>query len=551
MRPRAPRGGRSRTSRPTWRGARHRGRAGLRQVHPEPHRGGRPCDLGRHGDAGRKLTTKMPMIRRGPFASLDPRMKLGEIIAEGPRADGLASLEEMRDGVRAGFERVGLEPAGADRLPHRVSGGRLQRIAIARAMAMRPDLLVPDGAVGSVAKADKIRVAITAGSASRAAIHRSWKRSVRSPAISSAAGRSHRRLSPSRAGRCRRGARKPCACGSSSVRRRSRRCRSFGRSADGHGPLRSGDPPSVVAWDARVLVPAACVVATTSAGSAARLSSEIAGDVPVTCRARIGPAPRSPCATAGQSTGAAPRPVSAASTCRAASRSAAGEPGAPGPRPSRRPRRAPRAPRPRPCPERRAAGEAVLARPRARSPSSRPRAQSSRPASRDRGCPVGFAMAHRPRTASAARPPASKAPQPLGTVVTPWWLRWRRNGREGLPGAAAITATGARRGARAGWSRRPRARRRPRPSLGAPPSRGCRARGRAGRGGGARAGARPWPRSRPRASGRRRGRDRRCGRRWRAGRPARPGAARGRASPQVRLRRFASIRARVPAMTSA
>ena len=264
----------------------------------------------------------MQMIRRGPFASLDPRMKPGETIAEGPRADGLAFLAEMRDGLRAGFERVGFEPAGAERLPHQASGGRRQRIAIARALAMRPDLFVPDEAAGSVAEADRIRAAITAGPASRAAIHRSWKRSVRSPAMAPRSGA----IAPSA---------QLFASGPLPSRRPNTLrvrflvgapskpqvpvLRSISRRTWAAAQWRS---PSVVAWDARVLVPAARAVPTTSAGSAARPSSEIAGDVPVTCRARIGPAPRSPCATDGRSTGAA-------STCRAAPR-AAGEPGARG-----------------------------------------------------------------------------------------------------------------------------------------------------------------------------------------------------------------------------
>lgn len=84
------------------------------------------------------------MVFQDPFASLDPRHRIRQILSEGPRALGLPATEYDQDALVRLLDRVGLPPEALDRFPHEFSGGQRQRIAIARALAVSPKVLICD-----------------------------------------------------------------------------------------------------------------------------------------------------------------------------------------------------------------------------------------------------------------------------------------------------------------------------------------------------------------------------------------------------------------------
>jgi len=98
----------------------------------------------------RRLRSRIGVVFQDPYASLDPRLRIAEIVAEPLRIHARGDAVARRVKAAALLQAVGLEAGMLDRYPHQFSGGQRQRIAIARALATDPDLLVCDEAVSSL-----------------------------------------------------------------------------------------------------------------------------------------------------------------------------------------------------------------------------------------------------------------------------------------------------------------------------------------------------------------------------------------------------------------
>jgi oligopeptide/dipeptide ABC transporter ATP-binding protein len=128
------------------------GRVALRLIAPD---GGRirfeGADITRlSGEELRRTRRSMQIIFQDPYSSLNPRMRVRDIVGEGWRVHGMGSREEIREKAARLLARVGLSPDAADKYPHEFSGGQRQRIGIARAIALSPRLVVADEPVSAL-----------------------------------------------------------------------------------------------------------------------------------------------------------------------------------------------------------------------------------------------------------------------------------------------------------------------------------------------------------------------------------------------------------------
>ncbi len=98
----------------------------------------------------RALRPQMQMVFQDPYASLNPRKRVAQIVGDPMRLHGIVDRDGVRDAVRELLERVGLNPEHYNRFPHEFSGGQRQRIGIARALSLNPKLIIADEPVSAL-----------------------------------------------------------------------------------------------------------------------------------------------------------------------------------------------------------------------------------------------------------------------------------------------------------------------------------------------------------------------------------------------------------------